>query len=218
MSTFTPRFEVLSASQRELWPALSLIRDRFILYGGTALALRLGHRSSVDFDFFSFHPFELEALRHSVSWIGKAETLEAQPNTLTVLHRGPRGHVRVSFFGGLTFGTIAAPDFTTDDVLRVASLPDLLATKLNTIYQRAEAKDYLDVHALLRAGFSLAEGLGFAKRIYGEHFNTLLPLQALCYFEEPSLHNLPSEIKSDLLNAVQSVRSPAGSGERHISF
>jgi len=206
MSAFTPRLEVLSVSQRDLWPGLSRIRDRFILYGGTALALRLGHRSSVDFDFFAFQPFDIEALRHSVSWIGVAEVLQAQPNTLTVLHQGSRGHVRVSFFGGLTFGTIAAPASTADNVLRVASLPDLFATKLNTIYQRAEAKDYLDVHALLKAGCSLADGLGFAKRVYGEHFNTLLPLQALCYFEEPSLHNLPPEIKSDLLNAVQSVR------------
>ena len=206
MSTFAPRLDVLPASQRDLWPELSPIRDQFILYGGTALALRLGHRASVDFDFFAFQPFDMEALRHSVPWIRDAEILQAQPNTLTVLHQGQRGRVKVSFFGGLTFGRIAAPDSTTDRVARVASLPDLLATKLNTIYQRAEAKDYMDVHALLKAGLSLAAGLEFAKRVYGEHFNTLLPLQALCYFEEASLHHLPPEVKSDLISAVQSVR------------
>jgi hypothetical protein len=206
MSAFAPRLEVLPASQRDLWPELSPIRDRFILYGGSALALRIGHRTSVDFDFFAFEPLDIAGLRHSVPWIRDAEILQAERNTLTVLHQGPRGHVKVSFFGGLTFGAIAGPDTTTDGVLRVATLPDLFATKLNTIYQRAEAKDYLDVHALLKSGFSLTDGLGFAKRVYGERFNTLLPLQALCYFEEPPLHGLPPEVKSDLLNAVQSVR------------
>jgi hypothetical protein len=48
MSQFTPLLEILPASQRALWPDLQFARDRFILYGGTALALRLGHRASVD--------------------------------------------------------------------------------------------------------------------------------------------------------------------------
>jgi hypothetical protein len=86
MSTFAPCLDVLLASQRDLWPELSRIRDQFILYGGTALALRLGHRASVDFVFFAFQPFDIEALRHSVPWIRDAEILQAQPNTLTVLH------------------------------------------------------------------------------------------------------------------------------------
>jgi hypothetical protein len=67
MSTFAPRLDLLPPSQRDLWPELSPIRDQFILYGGTALALRLGHRTSVDFDFFAFQPFDMEILRHSVS-------------------------------------------------------------------------------------------------------------------------------------------------------
>lgn len=44
-------------------------------------------------------------------------------------------------------------------MMRVATLPDLFATKLNAIYQRAEARDYLDAHALIVSGLSLAEGL-----------------------------------------------------------
>lgn len=206
MNTFAPRLDVLPPSQRDLWPLLALVRDGFILYGGTALALRLGHRTSVDFDFFAFHPFDIETLRHAVPWVGGAEILQAQPNTLTVLHQGPQGPVKISFLGGLTFGAVAEPETTVDGVLRVATLADLFATKLNTVYQRAEAKDYLDVHALLRSGLSLEDGLRFAKRVYGDHFNTLLPLQALCYFEEPSLNTLPAGVRSDLLKAVQSVR------------
>jgi hypothetical protein len=160
----------------------------------------------VDFDFFAFQPFETETLRRSSPWLGVAEILQAEPNTLTVLHRGERGHVKVSFFGGLTFGQILDPDETADGVLRVAALPDLFATKLNTIYQRAEAKDYLDIQALLGSGLSLAEGLQYAKQVYGPDFNTLLPLQALCYFEEPALRVLPPDVKAALTEAVQSAR------------
>jgi hypothetical protein len=185
---------------------LGSVRERFVLYGGTGLALRLGHRASVDFDFFSFQPFEVEALRRSAPWIQTAECLQAEPNTLTILHRGDRGWVKVSFFGGLTFGRIAEPEDTADGILRVASLPDLFATKLNTLYQRAEAKDYFDIHALLQSGLSLADGLRFTKQVYGPDFNTLLPLQALCYFQEPALRALPEPVKASLVMAVQLVR------------
>ena len=51
MPTFQPRLDILPASQRTLWPELDATPDHFTLYGGTALALRLGHRQSVDFDF-----------------------------------------------------------------------------------------------------------------------------------------------------------------------
>jgi hypothetical protein len=206
MNSFEPRVDVLPPSQLALWPELVCLKQRFVLYGGTALALRLGHRASVDFDCFSFEPFEVEELRRSAAWIRDAECLQVERNTLTVLHRGRHGPVKVSFFGGLTFGRVAEPEETADGVLRVASLPDLFATKLNTIYQRAEAKDYLDVYALLESGIPLAEGLRFAKQVYGPDFNTLLPLQALCYFQEPSLRDLPEPIKTRLVKAVQSVR------------
>jgi len=87
----------------------------------------------------------------------------------------------------------------------VAGLPDLFATKLNTIYQRAEARDYLDVHALLGSGLTLEDGLAWAKTVYGSDFNTMLPLQALCYFQEPSLRDLPQKVKDNLVRAVQAL-------------
>jgi hypothetical protein len=205
MSRFEPRLDILPASQRALWPNLEFARDQFILYGGTALALRLGHRASLDFDFFSFQPFIPAELLRATPWLSAAERLQVETNTLTVLHRGEHGSVKVSFFGGLTFDQVQAPDETADGVLRVASLSDLFATKLNTIYQRAEPRDYLDVHALLAAGLTLAQGLAWTKQVYGPDFNTLLPLQALCYFEEPSLRDLPQSVKEDLMREVQAV-------------
>lgn len=51
--TFSPKFNILPASHRTLWNELKSTPKHFVLYGGTALALRLGHRISEDFDFFS---------------------------------------------------------------------------------------------------------------------------------------------------------------------
>ena len=53
IDTFTPCLEILPSAQRALWPAFrSASQLGLVLYGGTAIALRLGHRSSVDYDFF----------------------------------------------------------------------------------------------------------------------------------------------------------------------
>ena len=57
-----PRLDVLPQAQRALWPALRDLPHTFVLYGGTALALRLGHRASVDFDFFPSEPLAVDAL------------------------------------------------------------------------------------------------------------------------------------------------------------
>lgn len=53
MKQLSPHKEILPTSQQEVWPELSDIKKLgFVLYGGTAIALQLGHRISVDFDFF----------------------------------------------------------------------------------------------------------------------------------------------------------------------
>ena len=82
---------------------------------------------------------------------------------------------------------------------------DLMGTKCATIPQRAEAKDYLDIDALIStAGINLSEGLACAKAIYGRQYNPVLTLQALSYFDD--LHgSLAPDAQSRLLAAVTSV-------------
>jgi hypothetical protein len=58
---FTPRLDILPPPQRRLWHELAALPAEFVLYGGTALALHLGHRQSVDFGFFGNRPLD-EAL------------------------------------------------------------------------------------------------------------------------------------------------------------
>ncbi|MDE0026042.1 MAG: nucleotidyl transferase AbiEii/AbiGii toxin family protein [Spirochaetaceae bacterium] len=177
-----PILDILPKAQRELWPALVEIPDNFVLYGGTALALRLGHRSSVDFDFFSSQTLDTEAL-YKIPFIADAEVLQREPTALT-LSVNSRDPVKVSFFGDIGIGRVRSPDQTADGVLAVASLLDLFGTKLKVLLQRVAARDYLDLAAILRAGIPLQDGLGAAVALYGNEFPPTDAVKALAYYEE----------------------------------
>jgi hypothetical protein len=156
---FEPKIRILPNAQQEIWPLLSpAARLSFVLYGGTAVALYLGHRISVDFDFFSSAPLKKGDLEGSLAFMHNARTTQESENTLVVVASMPSGPVKVSFFGSLGFGRIKEPRQTKGSSLLVASLEDLLATKLKTILDRAEAKDYRDIAAMLSAGVSFKDG------------------------------------------------------------
>ncbi len=89
--------------------------------------------------------------------------------------------------------------------MQIASLLDLRATKLKTIQQRAEAKDYLDLAAAFAAGVSLAEGLSAARAIYGRVFNALTALKALTYFEDGNLRSVPLPTRDRLRRAAVGI-------------
>ncbi len=69
MSPFAPKLVALPATQQALWPSLSQVPTGFVLYGGTALALRLGHRQSVDFDLFTSGRFSPTDLRAAIPFV-----------------------------------------------------------------------------------------------------------------------------------------------------
>lgn len=95
---FTPRLDILPKAQRRLWDELAAIPAEFVLYGGSAIALHLGHRQSVDFDFFGNRKFDLAKLAASVPFMAAAKITQREPNTLSgIVDRG--GPVKLSFFG-----------------------------------------------------------------------------------------------------------------------
>ena len=67
---FEPRLDILPESQLRLWPELDAVPSDFVLYGGTALALQLGHRVSEDFDFFSSAGFDPDRLHSRLPFFG----------------------------------------------------------------------------------------------------------------------------------------------------
>ena len=162
---------------------------RFVLYGGTALALRVAHRSSVDFDFFSHDPLAHQALVSEIPFLSGSTVLHEEPDTLTVsVDRD--GPVKISFFGRITFGRIGVPDQVEENGIRVASLIDLAATKLKVLLERVEARDYVDVSALLQAGIRLEDMLGAARTLFGPVFNPLMAQKTLAFFEGIDLESL----------------------------
>ena len=131
---FDPRTEILPPAQKEIWLQLAPAPDlSFVLYGGTAVALHLGHRVSIDFDFFKAEPLEKTLIEASFPFVRNALTIQEDKNTLVMSVSMPSGPVKVSFFGGLALGRINDPLRTRDHVLLVASLEDLLATKLKAL-------------------------------------------------------------------------------------
>jgi hypothetical protein len=203
-SVFTPRMQILPEAQRELWPQLRAAHELgFVLYGGTAIALRLGHRTSIDFDFFSELPLNKAAITARFPFMTDATTIQEGEDTLTVLaHFGNEPSVKVSFFSTIDFGRIGAPQMTTDGVMLIASLEDLLATKLKVIMQRVEAKDYRDIAAILATGEALYDGLGGANALFGKRFQPSECLKALVYFEGGDLSDLSAAEKLTLKAAV----------------
>jgi hypothetical protein len=202
---FRPRLDILPAAQRQLWDELDCVPDEFVLYGGTALALHLGHRTSTDFDFFGERVFEPGALVGRVPFLAGATITQQGPNTLSaIVERG--GPVIVSFFGLPEFKRLAPPLTAPGNRLKIASLLDLAGTKAAVVQQRAEAKDYLDVDAILQDGrIDLSAALASARGIYGPGFNPQITLKALSFFGDGNLSQLPRTVQDRLAGAAREV-------------
>jgi hypothetical protein len=205
MKTFKPRLDLLPEPQRNVWPELANLPRQFVLYGGTAVALRLGHRPSLDFDFFSSEPLNIDGLYQTLSFLGNSTPLQREPDALTVLLERA-GPVKISFFGDIRIGCIDPPETTEDRVLQVASLIDLAGTKMKVLLQRVESKDYRDIAAILHAGVSVGEGLAAAQALYAEQFPPAEALKALTYFKGGDLNTLESEITTFLTETVRSFK------------
>jgi len=200
--TFKPNLTILPQQQLQLWPELDATPEHFTLYGGTALALHLGHRASVDFDFFSNQPFDPDELAAAVPYLKGTERVQVDMNTLKcrIERDGP---VLVSFFGGLGLGQVAPRDQVEGKRFYVASLLDIAGTKVAVVQKRAEAKDYLDIDVLIQHGIDLPTALAAGRIVYGRSFNPMITLKALSFFDD--LPTLPAEVRERLSTAVDAV-------------
>jgi hypothetical protein len=195
-----PKLGVLAAAQREIWASLASAPNlNFVLYGGTAIALHLGHRESLDFDFFRSEPLDKEQIRAAFGFMNGAAVLQDAPDTLVVVAEMPSGPVKISFFGGIGFGRVNDPLQTRDGVLLVASLDDLMATKLKATLDRAEAKDYRDIAEMISAGVALPAGVSAFRAMFNGEPSQVL--RAIGYFEDGDLKSLAQTDQELLRNA-----------------
>jgi len=205
----TLHLEVLPPAQATFWrEAASRVPRHFALYGGTAIALQLGHRVSVDFDFFSDQALDRIALHAALPELDVATVLQAGADTLVVTAGAAVASVKLSFFGGLRFGRVGEPQRAENGVAVAAPL-DLLATKLKTLHDRVEARDYVDIEALLRSGLKLDDGLAAAMALFGPALNPLDTAKAVGWFKDGGLESALSEPSRRYLAAAAAAFNPA---------
>lgn len=160
----------------------------------------------MDFDFFSSVPLDHGHLAGRFPFLQGAILRQKAGDTATFVVGRGRDAVAISFFGALGFGRVGEPVRFGDNGLFAAGLIDLAAQKVRVIQQRAEAKDYLDIHKLLAEGVSLETALGAAQALYPD-FNPAVSLKALSYYGDVS--RLPPNIQRDLRDAATRVRDIA---------
>ena len=202
-----PHLEILPEAQKWLWPQLAEMEEGFVLYGGTAIALRFAHRQSVDFDFFGTAKFDPLQFREKHRFLSETKVIQMEANTLTLHAPTPYGVVNVSIFGGLAMGRAGTPDVCPGNGVRLASPLDLAVQKLKVIQVRSEAKDYIDLDCLLDNGVILEEAIGAAESLY-PGFPSLWALKALCYHEDGNISTIDNGIKARLKERAIQFKGP----------
>lgn len=147
----------------------------FALVGGTSLALQIGHRISVDLDLFTEKEFEADELR---------EYLERNYHLQTdyLAFATVKGEIEGVQVDCIAHAYPWLKPFVLEEGVRLASLEDICAMKLNAIAGNGtRIKDFVDV-AYLSSMFSLEQMLKFYEEKY--HANPLMPLKGIVYFAD----------------------------------
>ena len=120
------------------WPQL----DRFYLVGGTALTLLLGHRRSIDIDLFTHNSFDSQEIADGIAHQTDATELETGKNLVRCFINGVKVDILAHQYPLLEA-------IYAEGSIRIASLPDIAAMKLNAVANRGARKDFWDVAVLL---------------------------------------------------------------------
>jgi hypothetical protein len=180
-------YETLPPGTLDLLKALCAHRTLapFALAGGTSLALRFGHRTSVDLDFFTSEPFDNDVLVDELKQDFPLDDRRRGPTGVAAILHG----VRLDFVK-YRYKPLHAPDVI--DEIRLMSLPDVVAMKLSAITNRGEQKNFFDLHTLLTE-----LGLPFLLQCYNEKFPGTDPMmlhRSLTYFDDADEGETPKSL------------------------
>lgn len=170
--------EILNERQIELLPLMALFRREYYLVGGTAIALYLGHRRSIDFDMF-----KSTAINHKRN----LDRLSASPFSHIVTRRVAEqmnliiNDVKVTFF---QYPFLIEPTVKFESYFRMPSLIQLAAMKAYALGRRSKWKDYVDLFFLIRDHFSIADITDTAIKIFGELYSEKMFRSQLCFFDD----------------------------------
>ena len=199
--------KVINAKTKRVLESLDKIEviKNFYLAGGTALALQLGHRKSIDLDLFSRKDFSTEELKTILSQMGRLKIYSEEERTLNANLNG----VKISFLGYKYKMLFPLVEYGKD--LKLASAQDIACMKVDAISSRGSKKDFIDFYFLLKK-YSLKEILSFFDKKYSDiKYSQLHILKSLIYFQDAEEDPMPlmfesidwNEVKKELRKGVK---------------
>ena len=170
--------EIFTKEQQELLPLIKEFSKDFILVGGTAIALHIGHRQSIDFDLFSYGEFKNAKIKRKIlryRKINKTHISTAGEYTLMV------NNVKMTFYD---FPYKIKSSVHLDKKIRLPDLLTLAAMKAFALGNRGKWKDYVDLYFIIKDHYSLDEISKKGKEVFGGEFNERIFREALSYFDD----------------------------------
>lgn len=171
-------YDILDPERKAILPKLATFKGEFYLAGGTALALQIGHRDSLDFDFFSRQDIDTIKLFDQINeTFAGSEIIKTQEekNTLSV----NIGQVKLSFF---TYTYKLVEELIEAEFVNLASIKDIACMKLSAITSRSALKDYVDLYFILKQ-YNLEDLLNSCKDKFPK-LDIGLVLKSLVYFDD----------------------------------
>ena len=169
--------EILTKNQRQLLPLIKNFSGHFGLAGGTAIALQIGHRRSIDFDLFTQKRFFNTRIQDQIREKLKIETIFIdKPNELTILVNS----VKITFY---KYPFEVKYKIALKDIVKMPDLLTLASMKSLALGRRAKWKDYVDLYFVFRK-YSLKEIVRCSKELFKGEFSEKLLREQLAYFKD----------------------------------
>jgi len=170
--------KILSPNQQELLPLLKVFKKEFYLVGGTAIALYLGHRRSIDFDMFKFSSIKPKSLVTKISESGFSYdvTRRVTEQLNVTIH-----NVKFTFYE-YPFQIESPTSF--EGIVKMPTLIDLAAMKAYALGRRSKWKDYIDLYFILKDHYTIKQISDRASVIYDQLFSEKLFRAQLSYFAD----------------------------------
>jgi hypothetical protein len=171
--------EILVERQIELLLLVGKFSRSFGLVGGTAVALQIGHRRSIDFDLFSHKKFQNISIKKKIaeSRFSIQKTIVNKEGEFTFM----ANEVKVTFF---QFPYKLDFEKKFEGVVRMPSLLTLAAMKAFALGQRNKWKDYVDMCFIMEKYHGIIGIIKKAKELFGAEFNEKLFRNQLAYFDD----------------------------------
>ena len=171
--------EILTKNQLELLPLIRIFNRSFYLVGGTAIALYLGHRQSIDFDLFNPKTFNRKNIQNKILennyFIDK--TLIATNEEYTLI----ANNVKLTFYN---FPFDMPHKVKFKNIINLPTLLDLAAMKAYALGRRAKWKDYIDLYFIFKYHYSLTELCNRTAELFKDLFSEKLFRSQLSFFDD----------------------------------